>query len=717
MGARAMAVLLIFTAAAQCSAIAAPRQITLRSAGIAISIDSESGRLKTVRNLQTGESHAVAEDTFRLDTDRGPIQLSDAKLKLTSSKRDSCTFTGEASGITLTRTYALRPDRSYFDRKTSIKNVLDTPVVVKTVADCCLTFAKPFDSVVYHDDNMEGAPESGLVYHTSINVFLRAGSGGLFAGIKYPYFKPTMADDRVGLSYETNYRLKPGEALDLPDMFCGAYKKTGFTCRKALHWTPRIIATGQEEMDWGEVRAMQKLMADYLPEEPTAFSDRYYLLLNVWWANRNLQGAIGEKEAAAYCDLIDQIKRSKCIEPLLAGAPVWMGWTGFLEPCSAIDAIGDDAVFPTNPAIDKVLDYAKSSGVSMGGFCEPTAECRHHRSDRPDWDVAYPADVKDLRPPWHRIGKCHANSEYEDWFYRLLCSAIDECDCRLWAWDYAWMRYPCLCVAANHGHEPGNCEFQQFRNVTGVVQKLRQRYPRIHLSTFWAVKEAGPWALRGTNYTENAYENASPSPPGMSPGDDLRFQHWYNHNYRFLPTYMNLAQIYFRQPNGHIYSILSALSASTGATLNDWIPFKTEKEADRVFGSLRKWTAWATRNQSFLKDRIDLFGQPCRQDGIDGTAHIIGDKGFVFVFNPWPDKHWGSITLDEMIGLTKGARLALDEISGSTPRRLGVYDRGDDFVFPIEPRTAMLIELKGTEEPVSRIALPGGVKPQRAFSP
>ena len=693
----------------------ADQLVCLRSKTIAVSVDAESGRLKCVQNLSTGEAYPVAEDTFRLDTDKGAILLSGIKAKLTSNTIDSCTFTGHVDGIALTRTYSLLPDRSYVNRKTSIRNTLDASVVVKSVADCCLEFDKPFDSFAYHDDNMVGDPEVGIVYQTSINVFMRAKNGGLFAGIKYPYFKPAMTNNKVALSYEANYRLKPGETLDLPEMFCGAYTKTGYTCKKALHWKPRVLATQQEEMDWGEVRAMQKLMADYLPDEPTVFSDGYFLYLNVWWANRDLQGAVDGKTVPAYCDLIDLMHKSKCIDPLLAGAPVWMGWTGFLVPCPQIDTIGGDAVFPTNSNMDKVLKYAKSTGTYVGGFCEPSAECRHHRSDRPDWDVVYPANVKDLRPPWHRMGKCHANAEYEDWFYRLLCSTIDTCDCKNWAWDYAWMRYPCLCNAANHGHEPGNCEFQQFRNVTGVIQKLRQRYPGIALGMFWGVKEGGPWALKGINYTENAYENASPSPPDMSAGDDLRFQHWYNHNYRFLPTSMNLAQIYFKQSNGHVYSILSALNASTGATLNDWIPFKTDEEATRIFGPLRRWKAWATKNRAYLKDRIDLFGQPCRRDGIDGTAHIIGDKGFLFVFNPWPDKHWGSVTLDETIGLTAGARFALSEISGEAPRQMGCYNLGDDFIFSIEPKTAMLIELKSTSEAVRRTKLPDGVKVQKAF--
>jgi hypothetical protein len=79
----------------------------------------------------------------------------------------------------------------------------------------------------------------------------------------------------------------------------------------------------------------------------------------------------------------------------------------------------------------------------------------------------------------------------------------------------------------------------------------------------------------------------------------------------------------------------------------------------------------------------------CRKDGIDGTAHVLGDRGYFFVFNPWGQIHWGSITLDDTIGLQKSGNYAFSEISGEQPRRLGVCGKkGPSFFDTGEERHA-----------------------------
>ncbi len=100
-----------------------------------------------------------------------------------------------------------------------------------------------------------------------------------------------------------------------------------------------------------------------------------------------------------------------------------------------------------------------------------------------------------------------------------------------------------------------------------------------------------------------------------------------------------------------------------------------------------------------------------------GKCSRIGDGGFIFVFNPWPEGKWGSMPLNEMIGLTKGSRYSFEEISGDAPRRLGVYQKGEDVVSPISGRSAMLIELKPSAAAIDHIRVPAEASPQKAFSP
>lgn len=702
-------------AALQVSAYAAP--VVHRSSGIAASVDNRDGRLISIGNRATGEVYQIASDVCRIETSAGGVEVSKV-LKPAGRSGRSLEFGGSSAGLKLTRIYHFPPDRAYFTRKLFVRNAGNSPVVLRRVTDCAFTFATPFESAAFHDDNMDqGDPGSEMftetekpsLYQNSLNVFLRNPRGGLIAGLRYPYFKPDLSNRRVALSYETNYRLKPGETLELPSSFIGGYKKTGYVVRKELDWTPRILSTKQEILDLGEVRAMQQVLRDWLQMEPCP-KDGYFTWLNSWWANAELRGQWGEKEAEAYCTLARQVRWSGALD-MISTAPVWCGWVGFIEPCPEIDAIGQQAVFPMNPHIERAMSCVDDLMLPVSGFCEPHSLNRHYRKDRPDWKLQPTPD-----PAKRLIQNCHANDAYEDWFHDLTVSCIEQCELSGWAWDHVWLRRPMLCYDASHGHEPGNCEFQQYRNATRMIARLRERFPRIFLEIYWGLKEAGSWSLRGLNSLENAYENASPPPPGMTAADDLRFQHWFNHNYRFIPTYMNMAQMNFKkEANGHLYSLLSCLSASTHASLADWVPVTSEQQARETFALMRRWEDWATRNHTYLQDRVDLFGMPCRKGGIDGTAHIRGDRGFIFVFNPTGEVRYGRIPLAGMIGLNRGRRFSITEISTGSSKRMGVRERNSNLTFEIAPKSAMLFELLPTQEAVTPDSVPAALEVQRAF--
>jgi hypothetical protein len=131
---------------------------------------------------------------------------------------------------------------------------------------------------------------------------------------------------------------------------------------------------------------------------------------------------------------------------------------------------------------------------------------------------------------------------------------------------------------------------------------------------------------------------------------------------------------------------------------------------------MRKWKRWGTEHMAFLRDRVDLFGQPCRKDGIDGSAHVIDDRGYIFVFNPSSELCWGSIPLNQMIGLNKRGNYSFAEISGDQPSRAGVYASGDNFVFSIPAKKAALYELMPTQEKLTPMQAPAGARVQPAFA-
>jgi len=711
------------------------KETPIRGKTFEVMVNGENGKIASVHNLLTGKTYKVIDDSCRLVFDKGIVDLSKVPMRLTGNNGGKLIFAGAASGVEISRVYSMSARRDYLDRELIIRNMTGGSLVLETVEDAALSFGEAFQSVHYHNDGMDGRGDVNeftelagepTVYRGALNVFLRDNPGGLFVGIKYPYWRLVESNkkDQMELAYDVNYRLKSGETLELPAMFLGAYKNSGFVCRKDLHWHPPFLITQQEELDWAEVWAMRKVLRDYLPRYP-GLASGYAVFVNCCWAYawdgacakdgayaREMRGALTEKTAANYCDVLDRAKLSGCIDAM-ATAQVWVGWTGYCDPCSELEAVKPDAIFPHNPWIDRLVDHAQKISMKLFSWCESNLTCRPFRNDRPDWKVQPSHD-----PAKRLMQNCHANQEYEDWYYRLLCNVIDTCGLCGWAFDQHWIRRPMRCYDQTHGHQPGNCEFQQYRTATNLIHRLRERYPEGFFELYWGFKEAGSWAHRGLNSLENLYENGRCIPPGLCRGDDLRFQAWYNHNYRFLPTYMNIAHINFTlDANGNLYSILSALQASTHGQLSEFPEFKTGAEADRIFKDLRYWKEWATKHMEYLEDCVDLFGQPCRSGGIDGSAHIIGDRGYIFVFNPWPgEDKWGSIPINELIGIEKGGRFALDEISSGTAKRMGVCEIGDNFLFPIAAKTAILIELKPASETVSRVEPPAGIQVQTAFA-
>ena len=689
-----------------------------------VQINPTDSLIVKLSNRMTGKEYFVQKENCVIELKQAKIHLADITMDLIAQDDNSCVFVGRQGNLELTHQYNFPAGRDYFDRSLKIKNLSSSKsIVIHKVTSTSLCFAKPFESTLYHDDGLEkiipgdlahhpGQEVDGpIVYRGALNVFMRDTDGGVCLGLKYPYFKHELTDDSVSLFCETNYRLNPNETFELPDMFCGVYEKTGYTCRKKLHWAPRVLARSQEEMDWGEVWAMQKILQDFLPEYKCP-KPGYFLWLNSWWAEPDLRCKMGSAQVHAYRHLADKVKMSGCVD-MLGTAPVWVGWSAYIdtEPAPEIEAIGDDAIFPMNPHIQQFLDYTQSVGLDTFSFCEANGAIRNYRRDRPEWKL------QPTEEPASRLKQnCQANDSYANWFYRLVCNVIDTCKLKGWAWDFHWIRRPMICHSHEHGHEPGNCEFQQYRNITDLIQKLRDRYSNHLLEVYWGLKEAGSWSHRGLNGLENLYENGEPAPPGMTLADDLRFQHWHNHNYRFLPTYMNMAQINFnKEANGHVYSILSSLNASTHGSLTDWIDFDSQEEADTCFADLRRWKFWATDHIEYLQDRVDLFGQPCREGGIDGSSHIIEDRGFIFVFNPWSENKWGSIPLNDLIGLKTDQRCSLDEISTGQTIRLAVHNKGDDFIFSIAAKSAMLIELKPTSDDLISTQYPPDIEIQPAF--
>ena len=117
-----------------------------------------------------------------------------------------------------------------------------------------------------------------------------------------------------------------------------------------------------------------------------------------------------------------------------------------------------------------------------------------------------------------------------------------------------------------------------------------------------------------------------------------------------------------------------------------------------------------------MHNKMDLFGMPERKDGIDGSAHILNNKGFIFIFNPTEKRYIGSIPLNEMIELSPGTKFIVTELYPQENRVLGSYNYSDMLLTDITANGgSKVIEIKPYTGPEIEQVKPTGAEIQPAF--
>src|SRR5208282_5938860 len=106
---------------------------------------------------------------------------------------------------------------------------------------------------------------------------------------------------------------------------------------------------------------------------------------------------------------------------------------------------------------------------------------------------------------------------------------------------------------------------------------------------------------------------------------------------------------------------------------------------------------WTVAHKDFLRNKRTILGQPAI-DRVDGTASIIGDHGYLFLFNPNYKGLSAHFRLDSSIGLGEGKQFLLRELYPSEGRLIGkpgagVWNYGDDVEVKLDGTSATVLEL------------------------
>lgn len=672
---------------------------------------ASTGGLESVENLLAGETYTFNGDFFAVETDLG--ELSNRVTKPTGVKADARQVefryefdTGEISLI-----YTLKPDNAFVRRHLTIHNARALRLKKLTLGST--TFAQPARDVL-HYVTFIAAPTVEFVRHEK---------GGLFTGIENPFFKASLAESGVTLSFEPGLILKPGENDTSDPQFIGVYRNSGvMVADSGREFRYNANGSGYKPLDRNETRAMRAFALDYL--DP---AQKRFLNINYQFFHPLPQMPHTEQQKDYFTKTINtfaEIGGDMIIfKPLHrytkpdAGKPFW-------------DVVPDD----TNQVARQICNYARAKGISYGFYMgiaahgsEGDAGGLPFRPDKPEWKKT---DAAGRRAP----DNCLACDEYFDWWFAVQNNTIQKYKLANWSWDPS-LGSGMNCHDESHGHIAGQGAYKGWRNCMELMRRLKAANPGLFIQGFYGTKNFGLWGLKHVDQCEVYNEQTiivssrhNQISDDRQNADGLRFQNNWSMRFRFTPAVIGHALVHRISEGGFDpelvkawdfagwqYSFMSALAVA-GSVMPTILPYETDLVPGYV-GFYKKWQRWAKDNFDYV-NCTEPFGEQVQPGAVDGYARIKGDHGFIFLFNGNPRASEITFEVGDEINLQTPGRYEFVELYPSESRKLmldadgrSVFERGEKTRVIVPANSCFLFELKkaGRESKPVLIGVAGNV--------
>ncbi len=721
----------------------------LENKKLRLTIRRTTGALCSVTDKARNTTYPVSSHTFALIAD-GTFLFRDAKAAASAKTPNGVEFLYREGDFTAKVRYLLPEDSAFFEREVSFRKDHGAWMADHVTCDR-ITFAEPANEILFHDDQ--------TLWHVPTNYFLRYNGGGLYCGLEYPYWDSEAKDNTtVTLGFTPNYQVKDGEWFVAEKTFFGTYRNEGiyrtshgpypgpinvtkrfpnlYTGGIDQHFKGHIVPEDAglpiETLDWGEVWGMQEFMEHHLPLMPLP-EDGWFIWQNGWWAGLFSPDitCIDPLVRAGVKDLLTaamyyghdnhpttepEYIRDMRIEPL--GFPVYkhehqgIGSSandtlhGVVEKGYENEIIGYTDTFEAPRPYDEFIRQAREKGINICSFCTPNNAYR----ERPEWVARH----EDGTPHEYFRTKlsCPACDEFMDFHFEVTTRILDRYSARFWDFDGRWINYREIagyhfetigedpCYADNHGHPVGDKRYKEWKNIETFKAKLRRRYPNLCMEQYYGLKRGGVWSLPNFNSDENYYE--------MNSLQNNRLQTWHNECDRFRPVYKNYTSIFGNTPASFEASILSCLSTAYYCQVSRG--YHALRDYPECADILKKWRAFGNENLRFLKKRRPLFGAPGVQ-AADGSAHMIGDEGYIFLFTAGDGMVDARIPMNRWLGLDEkpGQKYRLSLVAAVNEKgeeadctlASEVVTYNDTLRCRITPDTAVLLRVEPTDACVS----------------
>ena len=550
---------------------------------------------------------------------------------------------------------------------------------------------------------------------------------GLLATVQNPFLKFEREGNHFTLRYQPEMDWEAVAGTFGADVgLLAPYELTGRSEPRTMlpEWKmgPAVQAPG---MDQAEVETFTELVRAFLLHKPEHPSN-----LMVGWCVNDYQIDIAKPEGRAeYKRILDMAAELGAEEVLFAPSNSdvsrrrlsrddwhWENvlWLGMGQKIREDE--WDPATGPIPASVQEMLDYARSRRLGLLAYVYPVLGFLQSR----DWLLG--------------AGGTRANLgvyKFQDWLIQALEAFQKHTGIRGYSFDHTFLNLE------------GRSPYAQWWGWRRVMEKLRHDRPDIVIDGRQAYQYYGPWSWLAGTYPHPTSTDEQPESFVSFPdlkldrvsADRERYTAYWYRNYEFAPseivpgfithqtgrnddtgkmpmavTPYDDVPLPFRRRDwdylGWRYSLISSIAVAGWNNVINMIPardpeeFRHFSEEDRKW--FRHWIDWADINKEYLRHTRTILGQPALGKA-DGTAAVVEDSGYVFLFNPNGRRVDATFALDDTIGLTRKERYVLQEVYPLEDRLVGkpgagMWSWGDAVTRTLDGGSALVLEIRPDED-------------------
>jgi len=659
-------------------------RVGIENSRLRLSFDRKTGTLVAIENKLAAETYQICGDECGFDALEGRTAFADLKLVSLGRQGEVVSACYKAGQMAIEASYTLRGESHFVEKRLTL--TWDRNCGLKKVVVSRPTFSCPGLQVVsYRYPKFGRAPGA----EPECTFFGRTARGGFFTGLEHSYDASAAKGNTVVLEFAPSLKIAANER---------------FICKPAYFGVYRRGPLDKEEKGGplqSESSAMVAMTSAILG--PPRFG--LVPMMN-GWCSQMVRSEYTEQSVAADMKALDVM--AQCGIDWYSDAHPWGG------EITKMNALGPTDKYQPGPLVRKFLAHARKLDVKMVLFAtinntHAWAGGKPFRPDRPEWLIDAGAGPPAAAPAWRKPGKgnCMGIHDFSEWLQRINLEAIAGGPYPGWAIDGDFfggggtvaMVVPANCQSRQHDHLPGNSDFASQQALAGIMAGIRRHCPQTYIWTCRPPQELGIWAMQNVDacFTLDEYGTKADN---LLAGDRIRSWSRIRVHHDFFPHYLDQPQLFPSVRPGNWsgkkldYILLSALSSSPNQLY--YLPVKLELP-DRDRAELRKWLDWGRKNIEYLKVRKDLPGWPAA-DKVDGSAHIVGDRGLIFLFNPSQNALTGEFDLtEERIGLRATGHFQVSQEYPLADRKI-TSDSGKTIRWDLPPTTAVVLRI----QPVTR---------------